>query len=180
MQRLSIQYPRRAARGTGAACDPPEMRDKSSDTPGALLRGAVPAQARDGEAWRTTLRPSDDKDRHAQRQAFTGDVTAGGAADAAAEVRIDVPLIATGHLFAAGRGTRSEGDGVRELYVGSLGQVGADIFPEALGYVALGHIHGEQCVIGQRTYPLFGVAAAHELFGDRQERNTSWKLDVDR
>ncbi len=40
----------------------------------------------------------------------------------------NVPVIATGHLFAAGV-ARTEGDGVRELYVGSLGQVGADVFP---------------------------------------------------
>lgn len=57
----------------------------------------------------------------------------------------DLPIIATGHLFAAGA-ARTEGDGVRELYVGSLGQVGADIFPPELDYVALGHIHGAQCV----------------------------------
>ncbi len=60
----------------------------------------------------------------------------------------DVPVIATGHLFAAGA-ARSEGDGVRELYVGSLGQVGADIFPELFSYVALGHIHGAQRVAGR-------------------------------
>jgi exonuclease SbcD len=60
----------------------------------------------------------------------------------------DVPIIATGHLFAAGA-LRSEGDGVRELYVGSLGQVGADIFPPEIDYVALGHIHGAQRVAGR-------------------------------
>ena len=56
-----------------------------------------------------------------------------------------MPIVATGHLFAAGA-LRTEDDGVRELYVGSLGQVGADIFPSELDYVALGHIHGEQTV----------------------------------
>ena len=56
-----------------------------------------------------------------------------------------LPVIATGHLFAQGA-VRTEGDGVRELYVGTLGQVGADIFPEELTYVALGHIHGAQTV----------------------------------
>ncbi len=61
----------------------------------------------------------------------------------------DVPIIATGHLFAAGA-LRAEGDGVRELYVGTLGQVGADIFPDELDYVALGHIHGAQAVGGQQ------------------------------
>ncbi len=60
----------------------------------------------------------------------------------------NVPILATGHLFAAGA-LRSEGDGVRELYVGTLGQVGADIFPPEIDYVALGHIHGAQRVAGQ-------------------------------
>ncbi|MGI5849251.1 MAG: exonuclease SbcCD subunit D C-terminal domain-containing protein [Christensenellales bacterium] len=60
----------------------------------------------------------------------------------------DLPLIATGHLFVQGA-SRREGDGLRDLYVGSLGQVGTDIFPDALRYVALGHIHSEQCVMGK-------------------------------
>ena len=59
-----------------------------------------------------------------------------------------IPVVATGHLFAAGA-RREDGDGVRELYVGNLGQVGADIFPDALDYVALGHIHSQQCVGGK-------------------------------
>ncbi len=57
----------------------------------------------------------------------------------------ELPIIATGHLFAQGA-VRSEGDGVRELYVGTLGQVGADVFPKEIDYVALGHIHGAQRV----------------------------------
>ena len=58
-----------------------------------------------------------------------------------------VPIIATGHLFAQGA-TTSDGDGVRELYVGNLGHVGADIFAQEIDYVALGHIHSEQTVSG--------------------------------
>ncbi|MDO8910098.1 MAG: exonuclease SbcCD subunit D C-terminal domain-containing protein [Pseudohongiella sp.] len=56
-----------------------------------------------------------------------------------------VPIIAMGHLFTAG-GRTADGDGVRELYVGSLAHVGAGIFPEALDYVALGHLHVPQAV----------------------------------
>jgi len=51
-----------------------------------------------------------------------------------------VPIVAMGHLFAAG-GQTVEGDGVRELYIGSLAQVKRDIFPECIDYVALGHLH---------------------------------------
>lgn len=58
-----------------------------------------------------------------------------------------VPIIGMGHLFAAG-GVTQEGDGVRELYVGSLAHVGADIFPSCLDYVALGHLHVPQKVGG--------------------------------
>lgn len=58
-----------------------------------------------------------------------------------------IPIIGMGHLFAAG-GKVIEGDGVRELYVGSLAHVGADIFPPVLDYVALGHLHVPQLVSG--------------------------------
>tara|TARA_R110002072_G_scaffold170552_2_gene324144 strand:- start:74666 stop:75922 length:1257 start_codon:yes stop_codon:yes gene_type:complete len=59
----------------------------------------------------------------------------------------DIPLIGMGHLWAAGART-VEGDGVRELYVGSLAHVGMDIFPASLDYVALGHLHVPQAVGG--------------------------------
>ena len=60
----------------------------------------------------------------------------------------NLPVIATGHLFVTGA-LHEEGDGVRELYVGNLGQVGADVFPEAFDYVALGHIHNAQSAGGK-------------------------------
>ena len=56
----------------------------------------------------------------------------------------DIPVIATGHLFAAGGKT---GEGERDLYVGSLGQVGGDIFA-CFDYTALGHLHVPQTVGG--------------------------------
>ena len=59
-----------------------------------------------------------------------------------------IPIIATGHLFAAG-GTTTADDGVRELYVGSLGKISADMFDECFDYVALGHLHVPQKVGGR-------------------------------
>lgn len=56
-----------------------------------------------------------------------------------------VPIIAMGHLFVTG-GQTIEGDGVRELYVGSLAHVSADIFPADIDYLALGHLHVPQQV----------------------------------
>ncbi len=61
-----------------------------------------------------------------------------------------MPLIATGHLYAAGLEGRYEGveeekktdDGVRQIdVVGNLGKVHAASFPDEFDYVALGHIH---------------------------------------
>lgn len=58
-----------------------------------------------------------------------------------------VPVIAMGHLFAAG-GRTVEGDGVRDLYVGSLAHFPANQFPANIDYLALGHLHAAQ-TIGQ-------------------------------
>ena len=54
-----------------------------------------------------------------------------------------IPLVAMGHLFAAG-GNSVTGDGVRELYVGSLAHVPASLFPKSIDYLALGHLHSGQ------------------------------------
>ncbi len=59
-----------------------------------------------------------------------------------------LPIIATGHLFTSG-GKVSEGDGVRELYVGTLAKVNR--FPEEIDYLALGHLHVPQRVGGNET-----------------------------
>jgi exonuclease SbcD len=64
-----------------------------------------------------------------------------------AEAGGNVPIVAMGHLFATG-GTTVEGDGVRDLYVGSLAHVDADCFPACIDYLALGHLHSAQRVNG--------------------------------
>ncbi len=58
---------------------------------------------------------------------------------------VGVPIIAMGHLFTTG-GKTVDGDGVRELYVGSLPHVGEDVFPSTIDYLALGHLHVPQAV----------------------------------
>ena len=57
----------------------------------------------------------------------------------------EIPIVAMGHLFTAG-GKTVDGDGVRELYVGSLAHVTAGIFPDGFDYLALGHLHVPQQV----------------------------------
>jgi len=56
-----------------------------------------------------------------------------------------LPFLVTGHLFTSG-GETIEGDGVRELYIGSLARLDRTIFPESIDYLALGHLHLAQTV----------------------------------
>lgn len=57
-----------------------------------------------------------------------------------------IPVVATGHLFAAGGSTS---DSEKEIHVGNLGQICGDQFPEEFDYIALGHLHRPQKVNGQ-------------------------------
>lgn len=57
----------------------------------------------------------------------------------------NIAIVAMGHLFTSG-GKTVDGDGVRELYVGSLAHVGKDMFPASIDYFALGHLHVPQSV----------------------------------
>ena len=57
-----------------------------------------------------------------------------------------IPILTTGHLFAAGaKASESE----KQIHVGALDSVTADIFPPIFSYVALGHLHRPQKVAGQ-------------------------------
>lgn len=55
------------------------------------------------------------------------------------------PVIAMGHLFATGG---SVSDSEQNIYVGTLGHIGANDFPTYFNYVALGHLHRPQIIGG--------------------------------
>lgn len=57
----------------------------------------------------------------------------------------NVPVIAMGHLFAIGG---SVSDSEQNIYVGTLGHIGAEDFPTYFDYIALGHLHRPQ-IIGE-------------------------------
>ena len=61
---------------------------------------------------------------------------------------VDLPIVGMGHLFTAG-GQTVEGDGVRDLYVGSLAHIDSALFPDIFDYIALGHLHVPQKVGGK-------------------------------
>ena len=81
-----------------------------------------------------------------------------------------VPLVAMGHLFAAG-GSSVTGDGVRELYVGSLAHVPASIFPESIDYLALGHLHSGQLLAKNESRRYCG-SPLHMNFGEGRSPKT--------
>jgi len=78
----------------------------------------------------------------------------------------EVPIIAMGHLFATGS---LNGAGQRDLYVGNLGAVSGDIFPEEFTYTALGHIHRSQKVGGKENIRYSG-SPLHMDFGETDNK----------
>jgi len=88
-----------------------------------------------------------------------------------------IPIVAMGHLFTSG-GQTVQGDGVRELYVGTLGQVRADLFPDCFDYLALGHLHVAQRVMGSDVRRYSG-APLPMSFGEAGQKKMVLLLTVD-
>jgi exonuclease SbcD len=104
------------------------------------------------------------------------------AATAIAEARrlalgVDIPIVAMGHLFAAG-GQTVDGDGVRDLYVGSLAHVTAAIFPDSLNYLALGHLHVPQKV-GSSERRRYSGSPIPMGFGEAKQAKSVCMVDFD-
>jgi len=83
---------------------------------------------------------------------------------------VEIPIVAMGHLFTAG-GQTIDGDGVRELYVGSLAHVTAGVFPACCNYVALGHLHVPQPVGGLETIRYSGSPIPMGFGEARQQKS---------
>lgn len=86
-----------------------------------------------------------------------------------------IPIVAMGHLFTAG-GHTVEGDGVRDLYVGSLAHVASNLFPESIDYLALGHLHVPQQVGNRETMRYAGSPIAMG-FGEVQQQKSVCLVD---
>jgi len=87
-----------------------------------------------------------------------------------------IPIIATGHLFAA-EGITREDDGSRNLYLGTLACVGADAFPSCFDYLALGHLHLPQRVCGSDRIRYSGAPLGMG-FGEAGQTKSVLMLDV--
>ncbi|MCP4342192.1 MAG: exonuclease subunit SbcD [Desulfobulbaceae bacterium] len=89
----------------------------------------------------------------------------------------NVPIIAMGHLFTAG-GKTVEGDGVRELYVGSLAHVNEDVFPYYIDYLALGHLHVAQRV-GKSEHLRYSGSPIPMGYGEASQQKKIVLVDLD-
>jgi len=89
----------------------------------------------------------------------------------------DIPIIAMGHLFAAG-GRTVDGDGVRELYVGSLAHVEESVFPSSIDYLALGHLHVPQ-MVGNTHHIRYSGSPLPMGFGEAKQEKQVLMVDFD-
>ncbi len=94
------------------------------------------------------------------------------------ELGVDIPIVAMGHLFTTG-GQTVDGDGVRELYVGSLAHVTAGIFPKCFDYLALGHLHVPQKVNGSETIRYSGSPLPMG-FGEAKQQKSVCQVEFHR
>lgn len=85
-----------------------------------------------------------------------------------------LPIIAMGHLYAAGA-TTSESE--REIQIGYQSPVTAEDFPEGFDYVALGHIHRPQFIAGQDRIRYSGSPIALS-FSEKNDRKIVIELDI--
>ncbi len=91
-----------------------------------------------------------------------------------------LPIVGMGHLFVTGGQLQVEmGDGVRDLYVGSLGQVTVDIFPKVFDYVALGHLHIPHAVANQ-THIRYSGSPIPMGFGEAGQEKLVYIIEFDR
>ncbi len=92
------------------------------------------------------------------------------------ELGVDIPIVAMGHLFTAG-GQTVDGDGVRELYVGSLAHVMPGNFPACFNYLALGHLHVPQEVNSSETMRYSGSPLPMG-FGEAKQQKSVCQVEI--
>jgi len=87
-----------------------------------------------------------------------------------------IPIVGLGHLFASGG---KAGDGVRELYIGTLAHFNAAEFPTGIDYLALGHLHIPQIVNKQEHIRYSGSPLAMG-FGEVNQQKIILSIEFDK
>lgn len=101
--------------------------------------------------------------------------TANAALTLRQKIGLDIPIVATGHLFVTGSRSH-EDDGMRDLYIGNLGSIAADTFSDIFDYVALGHLHTPQTV-GGKTHIRYSGAPLIMGFGEAGQQKSLTTVD---
>jgi DNA repair protein SbcD/Mre11 len=96
-------------------------------------------------------------------------------ADAIGQVQ-DIPVIATGHLYARGASTHEE---QANIYMGNLDNISAEGFPKAFDYVALGHIHRMQ-VVGKKQHIRYCGSLIPLSFSEKNEKKGVIFIEFDK
>ena len=116
-----------------------------------LIIAAVP-YLRDGDIRRAVAGESFEDLTDKYKQALINHYES--AAEECKKININnAPVIAMGHLFATGG---SVSDSEQNIYVGTLGHIGANDFPSYFDYVALGHLHRPQIIGGNKKIQYSG------------------------
>jgi exonuclease SbcD len=109
------------------------------------------------------------------RESIAGHYAALADGDALRRLREqDLPVLATGHLYAAGGEAREGAE--RDVHIGGLGLVGAEHFPAAFDYVALGHLHRPQ-VVGGREHIRYSGSPVPLSFTEADDKQQVLLLD---
>lgn len=89
-----------------------------------------------------------------------------------------IPIISMGHLFTAG-GKTTDGDGVRELYIGTLAHVDNSLFRNTISYTALGHLHVPQKV-GDNPFIRYSGSPLAIGFNEANQKKTVICLELNK
>jgi DNA repair protein SbcD/Mre11 len=87
----------------------------------------------------------------------------------------NIPIIATGHLYAAGA---SLCDSERDIHIGNLGAIESSVFSDEFAYVALGHIHSRQ-LVGGRDNILYSGSPLKFSFSEVNHKKSITLLEFD-
>jgi DNA repair protein SbcD/Mre11 len=89
--------------------------------------------------------------------------------------RRDVPVIATGHLYATGAQASAKQD---NIYIGHTENIAADQFPAVFDYVALGHIHRPQAV-GELEWVRYSGSLIPLSFSETKDDKSIYLLEFE-
>jgi exonuclease SbcD len=158
----------------GAPADPAEQIISLAGSGPGLVVCAVPF-LRDRDLRLSMAGETPDERQFRIRESIAGHYLSLSEHDLVRRLREqDVPVLATGHLYAAGGEAREGAE--RDVHIGGLGVVGAEHFPVAFDYVALGHLHRPQ-VVGGREHIRYSGSPVPLSFTEADDKQQVLLLD---